>query len=57
MSGFDFGALRDPDAPQSGPEQREGVEMRARELLTRARRGRMLPKSFPRVSSRGKSFL
>jgi photosystem II stability/assembly factor-like uncharacterized protein len=38
MSGFDFESLRDPNAPQPGPHQREGVEMRAQELVTRARR-------------------
>ena len=38
MSGFDFGSLRDPNAPQPGPRQREEVEVRARELVTRARR-------------------
>ena len=42
MSGFDFGGLRDPDAPQPDSHHREGVEMRAHELLTRARRWRML---------------
>jgi len=42
MSGFDFGSLRDPDAPEPDSHHREGVEMRARELMTRARRWRML---------------
>jgi hypothetical protein len=42
MSGFDFGSLRDPDAPEPGASHREGVAMRARELQLRARRGRML---------------
>src|SRR5438128_12416958 len=46
MSGFDFGSLRDPEAPIPGARHREGVEMRARELATRARRGRLLATAF-----------
>jgi photosystem II stability/assembly factor-like uncharacterized protein len=42
MSGFDFGSLRDPDAPIPGARHREGVEMRARELRRSASRKRML---------------
>jgi photosystem II stability/assembly factor-like uncharacterized protein len=38
MNGFDFDSLRDPYAPQPGPEQREGVEVRAQELRAIARR-------------------
>jgi hypothetical protein len=42
MSGFDFGALRDPDAPQPDSRHRDGVEARAHELRAKARRNRAI---------------
>jgi photosystem II stability/assembly factor-like uncharacterized protein len=42
VSGFDFGALRDPDAPQPDSYHRDGVEARAQELRAKARRTRAI---------------
>ena len=42
MSGFDFGSLRDPDAPQPDSRHRDGVEMRAHQLRAKARRNRTI---------------
>ncbi len=42
MSGFDFEALRDPDAPQPDSRHRDGVEARAHELRAKARRNRAI---------------
>jgi photosystem II stability/assembly factor-like uncharacterized protein len=42
VSGFDFGALRDPDAPQPDSHHRDGVEARAHELRSKARRNRTI---------------
>ena len=41
MSGFDFEALRDPDAPRPGTPERAGVARRARQLRARRLRNRM----------------
>ena len=38
MSGFDFDALRDPEAPIPGTRERAGVDARARQLKSRSRR-------------------
>ena len=40
MSGFDFGALRDPDAPLPGAGERARVDQRASQIRARARRNR-----------------
>ena len=40
MSGFDFGSLRDPDAPQPDSHHRDRVEARAHELRAKTRRNR-----------------
>jgi photosystem II stability/assembly factor-like uncharacterized protein len=42
VSGFDFGALRDPDAPQPDSHHRDGVEARAHEIRAKARRNRAI---------------
>jgi photosystem II stability/assembly factor-like uncharacterized protein len=42
MSGFDFGTLRDPDAPQPDSHHRDAVEARAHELRAKTRRNRTL---------------
>jgi hypothetical protein len=42
VSGFDFGALRDPDAPQPDSHHRDGVEARAHELRSKSRRNRTM---------------
>ncbi len=42
MSGFDFGALCDPDAPEPGSHHRDAVEARAREISSKTRRNRTL---------------
>lgn len=42
MSGFDFGALRDPDAPTPDSHHRDAVEARAHKLRTKERRNRTL---------------
>jgi hypothetical protein len=41
VSGFDFDALRDPDAPRPGASQRGGVDARARQLRARSVRNRV----------------
>ena len=41
MSGFDFDALRDPDAPLPGGRERAGVDARARQLHVRQLRNRV----------------
>jgi hypothetical protein len=41
VSGFDFGALRDPVAPEPGPRERNGVDARARQLRARRLRNRV----------------
>jgi hypothetical protein len=41
VSGFDFDALRDPDAPIPGSRERAGVDARARHLRARARMNRL----------------
>ena len=38
MSGFDFGSLRDPDAPRPDSRHRDAVEARAHELRAKTRR-------------------
>jgi len=40
VSGFDFDALRDPDAPQPGAPERARVDVRAAQLRARTRRTR-----------------